>query len=1141
MINAGQVFVDLGARLDRKEFDLYERELKKVQERTARREHFRAELGANFDQRAFNAYERELKKAERHNDDMVKANGRLRTSFGSVWSRGGAAFAAAGGAAAVVAGVRSITKASGEAEASQKRMEAQLKASGISYKAHADEIDNVIQKTSKLAALDDEDLQDAFTNLVRSTGSVSKGLNLVGLAADIARAKHLDVAKAAEIVGKVANGNTGVLGRYGISVRKGADATEALGQLQDKFRGQAEAYGKTQQGAMDRVGVAFENLQETLGKRLGPTITRAANSLARFIDQMQTGEGAGGRFAHGLERIADGAKIAISGFNLFARSIRIGAGQIAGLLSRLLGGFSSIASFLSHIPGLGFLKGIARGIDDARDSLDRFKKAMDVGVATRDMEDKIGRLRSRTNQSLDDIRKDTASNMREIKRRLGTDSKEGADNLTANFRAARTAVRRAMRDGTVSTREGMAEIKRLTRAELRELGIANLAKAGTSSAAAENARAQITGRYAGGWIGARGQAGPDTVPAMLGVGEAVLNRHQQAVIEGLLGDGFLDRLFATVTRPHYLAGGGRAGLQPAVSRLANSLASRFGLQITSTTGGTHAPNSFHYQGLAADLGGSGEAMSRASSWLMSSGTYRSLLEGIHKPGLSVKDGAVVPSGFWGGVWDQHANHIHVALRALGALAGGASGLWRDIRAPRVDGSGAMQAIVGGRLTQAVRAINRAGRARVASMGGADTGDLPGAGVSGGGGNAANRSLARRLLSSFGFGDDQWPPLASLWTRESNFSTTATNKSSGAYGIPQSLPANKMASAGSDWRTNPATQIRWGLGYIRDRYGSPARAWAHEQQFGWYARGGRALPRGIGKATAGLVRRVKPLQSDRSSQFDALMARVQAADDNYSRWERRFNVTDEELVDADTGALNVGAIQRKARELGQLLLIRAGMERDLDAARAVARRVVASYRRVIGALRRSLRHAKGKDRSGIRSYISTYQTRLNEWQGKVSETGDSLFDTHTDVLSLRGELKEVLGTAPQIQAPDTATSDLSPIGDSGGTDATPADTTTTPPTPLQIAEAAAQELRTFLSAAQDTFTNFGGNALTPQAAFGAGGVFSGSPDQLSAFAGVRNFGAAGGGVVHNWTVNYAAPPDNAVTWAEQMRFNISSRS
>jgi len=96
-----------------------------------------------------------------------------------------------------------------------------------------------------------------------------------------------------------------------------------------------------------------------------------------------------------------------------------------------------------------------------------------------------------------------------------------------------------------------------------------------------------------------------------------------------------------------------------------------------------------------------------------------------------------------------------------------------------------------------------------------------------------RTIARNMLSSYGWSQDQFGCLDSLWMRESGWNHTATNPSSGAYGIPQSLPASKMASAGADWRTNPATQIRWGLGYISGRYGSPCAAWAHSQSVGWY--------------------------------------------------------------------------------------------------------------------------------------------------------------------------------------------------------------------------------------------------------------------------------------------------------------------
>jgi hypothetical protein len=90
--------------------------------------------------------------------------------------------------------------------------------------------------------------------------------------------------------------------------------------------------------------------------------------------------------------------------------------------------------------------------------------------------------------------------------------------------------------------------------------------------------------------------------------------------------------------------------------------------------------------------------------------------------------------------------------------------------------------------------------------------------------AAARRTARDMLPEFGWdGEGQYECLVTLWHHESGWSWSATNRSSGAYGIPQALPGWKMASAGSDWLTNPATQIAWGLGYIDERYGSPCGA------------------------------------------------------------------------------------------------------------------------------------------------------------------------------------------------------------------------------------------------------------------------------------------------------------------------------
>jgi hypothetical protein len=96
-----------------------------------------------------------------------------------------------------------------------------------------------------------------------------------------------------------------------------------------------------------------------------------------------------------------------------------------------------------------------------------------------------------------------------------------------------------------------------------------------------------------------------------------------------------------------------------------------------------------------------------------------------------------------------------------------------------------------------------------------------------------QATARAMLGNYGWGDDQFSCLVSLWNRESGWNYQAYNRSSGAYGIPQALPGSKMGSAGADWQTNPATQIAWGFGYIAGRYGSPCGAWSHSQSYGWY--------------------------------------------------------------------------------------------------------------------------------------------------------------------------------------------------------------------------------------------------------------------------------------------------------------------
>lgn len=376
------IAVDLRAKPELKGFDIYERKLKETRERAQRKKDFQAQLGGEFDNRAFQAYEREMRKAER---DTVQANGRMRTSFGSVWGKGAAAFVAAGGVYGVVTAVKAVTKAYGESEVSQRKMAAQLKAVDLSYDAHAQSIDRVIQKTSLLSGLDDEDLQDSFTAIVRATGSVTKGLDGVRIAADLSRAKNIDVAKAGEVVAKVYNGQVGALKRLGISIDpitaaqdklkastkhatdqqidaakaadKQATAQKAIAALQQRVSGQAKAYGETQKGASDRAAVAFENLQEVLGQKLAPTMTKVFNGVANFINQLSTGTGAVGRFKRSVSEWVDAhrADIAsvIAAFRSFGSTVgRIFDRMLPGIKQALDGTAQYVRGLVKVVSGI---------------------------------------------------------------------------------------------------------------------------------------------------------------------------------------------------------------------------------------------------------------------------------------------------------------------------------------------------------------------------------------------------------------------------------------------------------------------------------------------------------------------------------------------------------------------------------------------------------------------------------------------------------------------------------------------------------------------------------------------------------------------------------------------------------------------
>jgi len=100
--------------------------------------------------------------------------------------------------------------------------------------------------------------------------------------------------------------------------------------------------------------------------------------------------------------------------------------------------------------------------------------------------------------------------------------------------------------------------------------------------------------------------------------------------------------------------------------------------------------------------------------------------------------------------------------------------------------------------------------------------------------AGAQAVARQLASAnYGWGEDQMSCLVKLWQKESGWNYKALNASSGAAGIPQSLPGSKMATVAPDWATNATTQVTWGLQYIDRAYGTPCAAWGHSQSVNWY--------------------------------------------------------------------------------------------------------------------------------------------------------------------------------------------------------------------------------------------------------------------------------------------------------------------
>ena len=187
----------------------------------------------------------------------------------SAFTKGKAAGAAFGATMGAMTGLLSdATRAFAESEAIQTALQQQIENTGASYEDYAAKIETATDAAMQLA-FDDELVAQSLTKLTAITNDAGQSLDLLSVAMDLSRGTGMNLVNASNLIGKVAEGNTGILKRYGIVVEEGASAQEALAQIQTRFAGQAEAYGTTQSAVFDRIQISLGNYMESIGEAAG--------------------------------------------------------------------------------------------------------------------------------------------------------------------------------------------------------------------------------------------------------------------------------------------------------------------------------------------------------------------------------------------------------------------------------------------------------------------------------------------------------------------------------------------------------------------------------------------------------------------------------------------------------------------------------------------------------------------------------------------------------------------------------------------------------------------------------------------------------------------------------------------------------
>lgn len=642
------------------------------------------------------------------------------------------------------------------------------------------------------------------------------------------------------------------------------------------------------------IGDAFKGAGKIIGEIAG-SITKFINDKTKFGDEVDLG-----LFSIDLpalpEKFAKGGPVGGSGDGDTVRALLTPGehvwtkGEVAAA-----GGHGAVYAMRSAFGGGSQSKGRAYAEGGAVQAAKSATVGSAGGMTLADLLSVINDFGSEANNSWmaiwTKIRKTTSNATKQIENdaedALGKIAKTSNRQLGKMVQAFTGSMRKAQ--GVV--KEGFSYILDTTNKALDAFGVETLSVSledPKKGKAEERRHGGFVGGFAGGgFVGNRGERGGDKVPAWIGRGEAVLNYAHQRMVEPAMRKMYgmgLGGMFKSVGAAHGAAReGGYAeggypnggfdvdGAKPGFVPFMNWLNKMFGpiytmsgLRPGSITTSGNVSN--HSSGNAVDISTHQNGLNFADgeASLNATGAAATRMDALHAfMAKHVKlPGDFLWRTFTGG---NHFNHIHRGITSaeaddpqkmmayISTLPEG--GMFDRLKKMKVLGNASpIKSILQVALDKAVKAANGyvTDKVSVPGFGPGSTNELHGAGVSG-----SNQEMGKQLMSQM-FGADQWPALKELWTRESGWDEGATNPSSGAYGIPQSLPASKMGPAAQG--TGPAAakaQIIWGLNYIKERYGSPGEALAFHDSNNWYTKGKQVL------------REAVPMLADKGFDFKAV--------------------------------------------------------------------------------------------------------------------------------------------------------------------------------------------------------------------------------------------------------------------------------